>query len=498
MYEDIFREIDAQQDLRAALTRLKKEIVQDKKEGSFHGLSRTQEEKIASLMQDEDPKVRKNAVGILGEAGADGCLDAIAEAYQQEKTLFVRSSYLKTLRKFDFSQYKDMLRERIRQIEAQPMTEENRKHLSEELRLLRDMTADPSQRKQHVFTGYNVVSDMILLVSPGFEHLTYNALPDYIREDARMLNGAVEVVTDKLNVVLGIRTVKAILFRFTTAQIKPGDPDAAAAVLARSGILRYLKTRHAGSGPFYFRIDMKTRLHLTEKGKYIKRLAAALEEKTGGALINSASGYECEIRLIESKKGRYFPFLILHTVPDDRFDYRKNALATSMAPVRAAEIIELVRDYLIDDAAVLDPFCGNATLLIERQKALRAKALYGVDIYGEAIRAAHENTELAGVPVYLINRDMAEFTHKYKFDEILTELPSVTEKMDRDSLAVFYTRFINKTKEWTQEGAAVIVITTEPDLFRPLAEKAGCLKLKGIANLTGRNKAGVLIYHALH
>lgn len=74
----------------------------------------------------------------------------------------------------------------------------------------------------------------------------------------------------------------------------------------------------------------------------------------------------------------------------------------------------------------------------------------------------------------------------------------MTEKMDRDSLAVLYTRFINKTKEWTQEGAAVIVITTEPDLFRPLAEKAGCLKLKGIANLTGRNKAGVLIYHALH
>lgn len=498
MYENIFREIEKGEDLRADLSQLRQAIAQDKKAGRPAALSDAQKDVLTGLLKAQDPKVRKSSVGILGEAGASDRLDAVVKAYQAEETLFVRSAYLKTIKKFDYTPYRKVLEEKTEEINAHPMTPENRKHLSEELRLLRDMTADPQDRKKHVFTGYNVISDMILLASPGFEHLTYNALPDYIREDSRMLNGAVETVTDKLNVVLGIRTVKSILFRFTTQQIRPGDPEEAASVLARSGILRYLKTRHSGDAPFYFRIDMKTRLHLTEKGRYIKRLAAALEEKTSGALINSASDYEIEIRLIESRKGRYFPFLILHTIPDDRFDYRKNTLATSMAPVRAAEIIGLVRDYLVDDAEVLDPFCGNATLLIERQKALRARVLYGVDIYGEAIRAAHENTELAHVPVNLVTRDCTDFTSRYPFDEILTELPSVTEKTDKTALGILYTRFIEKIPGWTKEKATVIIITTEPQMMKSLAEKSEHLKLKGKAQLSGKTGTGLLIFDVLH
>ena len=40
---------------------------------------------------------------------------------------------------------------------------------------------------------------------------------------------------------------------------------------------------------------------------------------------------------------------------------------------------------------MLDPFCGTATLLIERYRRKKAAHLYGVDIFGEAIEGAREN-----------------------------------------------------------------------------------------------------------
>ena len=77
--------------------------------------------------------------------------------------------------------------------------------------------------------------------------------------------------------------------------------------------------------------------------------------------------------------------MILHTIADSRFSYRRNAIATSMHPVKAAEVVSIASEYLADDADVLDPFCGTATLLIERYRKRKAAHLYGVDIFGEAI-----------------------------------------------------------------------------------------------------------------
>ena len=59
---------------------------------------------------------------------------------------------------------------------------------------------------------------------------------------------------------------------------------------------------------------------------------------------------------------------------------------------------------------MLDPFCGTATLLIERYRRKKAAHLYGVDIFGEAIDGARENAGLANVPSYFINKDFAEFS----------------------------------------------------------------------------------------
>ncbi len=48
---------------------------------------------------------------------------------------------------------------------------------------------------------------------------------------------------------------------------------------------------------------------------------------------------------------------------------------------------------------------------------------YGVDIFGDAIRMARENAAAAGEQIYFINRDYFDFTHRHKFDEIITNMP---------------------------------------------------------------------------
>ena len=49
---------------------------------------------IASLLGDDDAKIRKNAALLIGELRAQEDAQALYEAYEVEKTRFVRSSYL--------------------------------------------------------------------------------------------------------------------------------------------------------------------------------------------------------------------------------------------------------------------------------------------------------------------------------------------------------------------------------------------------------------------
>lgn len=80
----------------------------------------------------------------------------------------------------------------------------------------------------------------------------------------------------------------------------------------------------------------------------MKRLGAELERLSGHHLQNSASNYECELRITENKQGQYSVYLILHTIADSRFSYRRNAIATSMHPVKAAEVVSIASEYLAD------------------------------------------------------------------------------------------------------------------------------------------------------
>ena len=448
---------------------------------------------LTDLLRYTDAKVRKNVALILGEVGDQKALRELFDAYMKEEKLFVRSAYLKAMSCLDYRPYLKVFEERAQDIMDTVMTPENQKHLNEELKLLRDMLLVISAPEKHHFTGYSVPTEVILLTSPGFEQLTADSLPPALKKDARIMNGGVRVKTDQIGRLFELRTVKGILFRFCNNPLTSNDYHRVAEAVMEAGLLEYLQRRHEGQGPFYFRIDLRTQLVLNEKSQYVRRLAGELEQLSGHRLQNSASNYEFELRITENKKGQYSVYLMLHTFPDTRFSYRRNALATSMHPVRAAEVVALAGEYLSEHAAVLDPFCGTAALLIERHRKMKADHLYGVDIYGEAIMQARENAQLAHVPAYFINRDFVDFTHSYQFDEVITELPVRSEKMTTEMLYELYRAFIGKLQEWMKDGAQIIVCTTEEGWLRRLADQSGYLKVEAVYHLSGKRNMSLVI-----
>lgn len=109
------------------------------------------------------------------------------------------------------------------------------------------------------------------------------------------------------------------------------------------------------------------------------------------------------------------------------------------------------------------------------------------------IDGTRENASLANVPSYFINKDFAEFSHSYTFDEVLTELPAGSDKMTPDVLFTLYKNFVRKLNTWMTPGGYVIVVTTEKEWLLSLAAKSGYLKEEKEWALSGKKTQYVVV-----
>lgn len=490
MLETYFRNLTEDREVRKTLIELRKVL----KEETAGSLDAGQLEQLRAFLSHEDPKVRRNAALILGEQRDEGALEALEAAYEAEEKLFVRADYLEAISHLHYGAFLGRYKNRMLELMAQKPDEGSAKHRSAEIRALRSLILQAEKPDRHRFTGWKTPSDVILTVTPGLEELTRLQLPEELQEGAKVFKGGVEINTENLESVRGIRTVRGMLFRFCKNPLPGKQPEEIAHAIASSGILSYVDERHAGEPPYYFRIDLKAKMEAAEKSKFIARFADALEDATDYKLQNAPSDYEMEIRISKGQKGSYFAYLRMATIPDRRFAYRREVLPTSMHPVKAAEVIALVKDHLTEYGIVLDPMCGNGTLLIERSKAVRARSLYGVDIYGEAIEAGRVNAAAADVQLFFINRDFGDFRHEYRFDEILTQFPARTEKTDEEALMRLYQTFVRRIPDWMKEGGTVIALCTEPGMMRRTAARAGYLQETASYRLSEKSGEQILVY----
>ncbi|MFI3176029.1 MAG: methyltransferase [Eubacteriales bacterium] len=447
-------------------------------------LTPEQQREMVKLLDASDPKVRKNLVLLLGELHSDASIDAIFKAYVREERRFVKSAYLTAMGQMDYRAYVPYFKEEEAKLQVMELTIENEKHVQDQLQLLSKLILDMEGIETHAFTGYQQESTLVLMTNPNCVEATASQITSLNPISFRT---GVKVVTDKLQTLLPIRTYREILFQVKGMTKLSDNPERAGIQIAESSLLSFLEERHAGEKPFYYRIELKGSMDPSKKSAFLKKMVTYIGLRSKRNLRNSPSHYEVEIRMVERSEGGYYAFAKLYTLEDGRFAYRQATIATSIKPVDAALLVELAKPYMVENARVLDPFCGVGTMLIERQFVVKAHTSYGIDQYPEAIVNARMNTEQANQIIHYVNRDFFTFTHEYEFDEIFTNMPFAMGRTTQEEIYEIYKRFFAHIGNHLVQGGTVILYTHDIEYVKELAKLHGYQILKQIPITTKKH-----------
>ena len=465
MIRDLVNNIIQKKDIRQNLIQLKALLNEDSNKYAMLNQIGNDYAIFDELLAHEDAKIRKNTALIMGELAVPCFLEKLYETYQRETKLFVKSSYLKAMTNFDCTILLPDLKARLSELGKFKIEEDNKKHISEEMRILTELILDKEDNIRHTFVGYDVPSDLVLLTNRNYQYIIMEQLKG---TKAQEFNAGVMVKTNNLKEIQSLRTYGELLFMLEDLKVCSDNVTTAAKAIAESSLLTFMEKRHSGSAPFYFRIELKSMLELDKKSAFTKKLGFEIERLTNRSLINSTSNYEFELRMIENKEGNYNILIKLYTLKDTRFSYRKNSISASIQPVNAALMAALAKKYLKKDAQVLDPFCGVGTMLLERCKLVPAKTMYGLDLFNEAILKAKENTEIAHAIIHYINRDFFNFKHDYLFDEIFTNMPRAIGHKDEEEIFTLYQKFFAKAPEHLKKGAVLVLYSHDRDYIKRL------------------------------
>lgn len=464
MLNKLYREITEQKNVKENLSLLRSGIKEPREREKLRALAGGGEA-LTGLLQSEEPKVRKNAALLLGDLALQQAKEPLFEAYNKETTLFVKSAYLLALEKIGAPEKLNFFRQRLEELTEKPPKEEEKKHISAEIRELEQIIIGIEGVKKHTFVGFSRAHEFLLTASKEQRDVTLREVSEVsmsVRRKTALHPLGVLVCAKEILSFARLRTYRELLFPIHTKE-KTGagaSPESAALGVWESDLPALLAEWHEEGAPFFFRLEVKSRMELDKKSRFAKRFAAELERLSGRSLINSTTDYEVEIRLVETKDGGFVPFFKLLTIRMRRFAYRKNALPVSIHPATAAALVRLARPYLKEDARVLDPFCGVGTMLIEREYLVPAGERHGVDLYGEAVEMARENASAAGVQAQFVRKDYFEYHNSRRFDEIITDMP-VRGKKTKEETDAFYARFFEKTKTLLKDDGVILMYSNE-------------------------------------
>ena len=448
---EVIEELLKQENTRQNLSRLRSLIKEQECKVQAYELLKEHDDLLISFLASEDAKTRKNAALLIGDLQISHLADDLFKAYESENTRFVKSSYLTALLQLDIPQLVPKLVDKKKLLEQTEITEENRKHVDEELREINKILIKYNGIKRHTPILEGVRAELLLTTNKLHREIVRRQLP--VKETKLHPLGVI-VKTDNIRLIMKVRTYRQMYFMINTEGLLSGNEREMASQLWKSDMYDILRRMHREPGPFYYRIESSA------DGEFQSRLSAALDRLSGGKLINSANNYEIVIKLIQTRDGSYFPCLRLCSVKDDRFTYRKNVLSTSIHPSTAALLVELAKPYLKENAQIMDPFCGVGTMLIERKLAVPARDIYATDIYSDAIEMGRENARIAKTGINFIHRDFFDFKHDYKFDELITDMP-VRGKQTRSEMELFYERFFDKAKQILAKDGIIVMYSNE-------------------------------------
>lgn len=497
MIRENYEAICAGKDVRANLIALKEALREEEALKSFAYLLGGDFSVLCALLSDRDPKVRKNAVQLLGRMESEDLLPVLFDAYQKEETRYLKADYVRAMARMNCRAYAGQLEERLIALRHTEPAPEEEKHMAEEIRALQDLLLRYQRHKKHAFAGYQREETVILVTNREQREVTARQIPG---GQMTMLRGGIRVSGVSLEELLPIRTYTELLFPLATGELRAEDPALVGEQLAKSSLTELMDRLHKGGSPYRFRVELRSPMEPDKRGAYIRKLADALERSSDGAWINAAGAYEAELRLVAKKDGTYAALLKLGTIPERRFGYRKEFIASSITPVNAALAMELAKPWLKAGAQVLDPFCGVGTMLVERAQVLEAGPMYGLDIFADAVEKARRNTAASGCRVNYINRDFFTFTHDFPFDEIVTDMPQVTSARKKEEIRLLYQDFFEKAPQHFDGKGILVLYTTEPGFAREAIQGKEEYRLEKSFVINERNRTEVLIiqYEQVH
>jgi tRNA (guanine6-N2)-methyltransferase len=177
--------------------------------------------------------------------------------------------------------------------------------------------------------------------------------------------------------------------------------------------------------------------------------------------------------------------LLAIRLTDDRMrqrEYKVAHLPGSLRPSAAAALAWLSEPR--DDDVVLDPFCGAATILIERAHLGRYQMLIGTDRDPAALEAARANVGPRYQPIRLECSDAGALPlDDASVDKIVTNLPWGRRFGSHPENRKRYPRWIAEMQRVLKPGGTMVMLTAETRLMREL-ETRGAFRLSSVTRVS--------------
>lgn len=418
------------------------------------------------LLGSDDAKMRKNTARLMGRLLVPDDAGPLVEALKHESKRLVRPSMILALGALKTPEAVAFLKDYQVEPAAGP---EEVKHERAEREALDTVLSGFRSLPEHVFADLPGRTGLELRCSRGLEKMLAAELSEVAEaEGAGTLSvrgvypGRVTVTVSKWKALGRSRIWREALFPL--ARNVRREPEAIGTAAA-SKVLTTLRAVLGPELPYAFRVEMADK-------PLVKEVSRALADQSAGALVNSPSNYEVELRVEPHGADEDWVdlYLKLYTAPDERFAYRKAAVLAAMHPANAAGVIRLAKPYLKSNALVLDPCCGGGTLLIER--ALYGKAnghpcrgLIGVDLQDKALKIAMKNLKAARLGGRLIRNDMLQFKPQEPLDEIFANLPFGIRIGSHKENLKLYQGLAERLPLWLKPGGIAVLYTMEGKLL---------------------------------
>lgn len=139
--------------------------------------------------------------------------------------------------------------------------------------------------------------------------------------------------------------------------------------------------------------------------------------------------------------------------------YRVCSNQSSLNPAIALKLNELAG--LDENDRILDPCCGTATILIERQ-LIKPCFCIGVDIDPRILDCAKKNIKLASVKyINIKHADIKQIKFpERKFTKIISNLPYGIHSGSRQQNIELYRYLAQMSEKWLATGGKVVFLTT--------------------------------------